>query len=207
MFCSKCGFKLQEDSIFCTKCGEKIHQEIEGSSENHLDSSTYINENTENVHNEVATSNEMPSNIQQPVPKVNSNKSFLVWTIGIAVVVIVGLFLGNYTKSNQVNTIEFSASRDDNGVLGELTNEFGAGDDLHLSFYFPDGKGGEYSIVIEEKTADGGFRMYHSYDGKVPPDWEGVTTSSVAPFETGEYVMKIVKGEEIVAKGSFKVKE
>lgn len=106
-------------------------------------------------------------------------------------------FLNDLFNSGQV---EFGYGESD-GYIVDPSNEFSPDDYIYFSFDFPDGIGGGYSVVIEK--VEGTNYIYDSWDDSVPPDWPGVVTSIYAPVDEGEYILKIIRDQEVIANGTF----
>ncbi|MCU9614340.1 DUF2628 domain-containing protein [Caldibacillus lycopersici] len=87
------------------------------------------------------------------------------------------------------------------GYLTEQADEFSVDDEIYYSFYFPDNRGGEFKVMIEK--VENGVTVYDSWYDEIPPDWPGLISSMYAPQEEGEYVMKIIRDNDIVAEGTF----
>jgi len=91
-----------------------------------------------------------------------------------------------------------------NGEIVDPYQYFETEEEIYYSFYFPDSKGGSYKVVIE-KVNDDSAEIYDSWESEVPPDWEGLYDTFITPSELGEYELKIIKENEVIAKGTFYV--
>lgn len=92
-------------------------------------------------------------------------------------------------------------------VSGEIVmpaSRFSTDDEIFYTFYFPDYKGGKYKIIIE-KVEEDFVTIYDQWEDEVPPDWEGLYNSMLAPAEPGEYMMKVVKNGKVAVKGTFSI--
>lgn len=99
--------------------------------------------------------------------------------------------------------IEFGRSVSD-GIIRERTSVFDERDPIHYVFEFP-GSGGDVEVVLETKEGSVN-EVVERWPLDVPPDWPGVSHSFDAP-EAGEYILKVIKGDRVISKGEFRVKE
>lgn len=120
----------------------------------------------------------------------------------IIYIVISAFILDPALATPELEVIEFGYSEMD-GEIDDPSSKFQKYDEIYYSFYFPSLEGGPYKVVIEK--LEGTESLYDQWDDEVPPDWPGVVASMYAPEEEGDYVMKIIQDNEVVAKGEFSV--
>lgn len=120
----------------------------------------------------------------------------------IIYLVISAFILDPALATPEMEVIEFGYSEMD-GEIDDPSSEFQKYDEIYYSFYFPSLEGGPYKVVIEK--LEGTESIYDQWDDEVPPDWPGVVASMYAPEDEGDYVMKIIQDNEVVAKGEFSV--
>lgn len=90
--------------------------------------------------------------------------------------------------------------------IEDKTNVFHLSDNtIYYGFYFQGGKGGGIIDTVLEDVNSGKV-IYDSGQTKIPPDWQGVCNSIRNPGYKGNFEMKIVKNNEVIAKGKFDVK-
>lgn len=100
-------------------------------------------------------------------------------------------------------TVEFGYHVED----GEITSSvqmFEPNEDVYYSFYFPDQKGGKFTIIIESVQGSTS-QVYEQFEDEIPPGWDGMYNTMRTPEDMGEYVMKIIQNRKVVAEGTFYV--
>ncbi|MCA1321477.1 DUF2628 domain-containing protein [Bacillus tianshenii] len=127
---------------------------------------------------------------------------FLAIFMILVYIVISAFILDPVFATPEVEVIEFGYSEMD-GEVDDPSSEFQIADEIYYSFYFPSLEGGPYKVVIEK--LEGTESLYDQWEDEVPPDWPGVVASMYAPEEAGDYMMKIIQDNEVVAKGEFSV--
>jgi hypothetical protein len=104
--------------------------------------------------------------------------------------------------------IKFSETRVD-GTLSDFTNEFSPGQPLHFNFFLY-GDGSVVEIIIERKHDDGSFSVINRLRKDYPPNWirMDIISTLSAPYEQGEYFMKVINvaDDRVIGKGKFTVK-
>ncbi len=134
-------------------------------------------------------------------------------TSGLGVLLVAGLFIGyvisymfihSTISSLHTETIQFGHVQVNNKLL-ELSDEFSPNDLIYYSFNLRDVTGPQFSVVIE-KLEDGTSFVYDSWNEHVPPEQRVLIGSILAPGEEGQYIMKIVQDERVLARGSFFIK-
>ncbi|MEH7386406.1 DUF2628 domain-containing protein [Bacillus sp. JJ1521] len=98
-------------------------------------------------------------------------------------------------------TVEFGYDVE-NGVITSPVQIFEPNEEVYYSFYFPDQKGGKFTIIIESVQGDTS-EVYEQFEDEIPPDWGGIHNTIRTPEDMGEYVMKVIKNQKVVAKGTF----
>ena len=129
--------------------------------------------------------------------------SYVGLLIGLLFVFVYSMISTNilYPAFAKESTIEFGFEEVD-GTIANPSNRFKPLEEMHYLFYFSGKKGGAFKIVIE-RVEGSSVTLYDSWDDEVPPDWPGVINSIDAPEEEGEYIMKIIKDDKVLAKGTF----
>ncbi|WP_421381676.1 DUF2628 domain-containing protein [Bacillus salacetis] len=124
----------------------------------------------------------------------------------IAIAMMIGyVFLTVFVLEPALTTapVQFGHGEEE-GIITEAADSFEKGESMFFSFDFPDYKGGAYKVVVE-KRENGTEHIFNEWEDEVPPDWPGVITEIYAPEENGEYIMKIIKKDKVIAKGEFTV--
>ena len=137
MYCSKCGWKNDEDAVFCIKCGEQMG----GSAET-----------TSNVLEQEVKEKEL----QENQGKNGNKKVFLLIAVALAIIVIVflvGKGGGETSKNEIVDLYEYRMATEEvlRENLGFEANEFGAYpslDDMIITCM----DGSVYSIVLTDSS-------------------------------------------------------
>lgn len=133
-------------------------------------------------------------------------------TSGLGVLISIGLFIAyivcyslfSIIFSNlHPQPIEFGYHAID-GEIVDVSTEFTPDDMIHFAFYFPDYTGSEFTIVIEKVEGNTTY-IYDYWEEYAPPDWAGFSSAIFAPYEEGEYIMKIIVDDEILAEGTFTI--
>ena len=145
-----------------------------------------------------------PSNIKEKIEKAGGASilsvfyGFIFFILYLAITSIIV-----YPLFSKESPIEFGYDVVD-GTVTNLSDHFKPLEEIYFEFQFPDSKGGE--IKVEIVKSEGSTEvLYTEWDGDVSLDWKGVYSSMEAPEEEGTYIMKIIKNDEIIAKGTFYV--
>ncbi|WP_169891056.1 DUF2628 domain-containing protein [Litchfieldia alkalitelluris] len=139
---------------------------------------------------------------EQLVQSGGKSKLGIFISIGLSILyMIISVYFILPKLSTEV--IEFGFDEIDAEIV-QPSEVFEPNDEMFYSFYFPDMKGGSFMIVIEDVMSSTSS-IYDQWDDEVPPDWLGVTNSMIAPSDEGEYLMKVIKNNKVVAKGTFYV--
>ena len=130
-----------------------------------------------------------------------SGAGVLIAASGLIVFFSCYLWFDSALSSLRIETIEFGYEQA-NGELIEPSNEFRTDDLIYYSFHFPDEAGPEYAVVIE-KVEDNTSFTYDLWKEKVPQERGKFISSLFAPSEEGQYMMKVILDDKIVAEGTF----
>jgi hypothetical protein len=76
---------------------------------------------------------------------------------------------------------------------------------IYYAFNFPGGRGGGMIDTILEDR-DSGRIIYDSGQVQIPPDWKGIVNCVANPNYVGDFEMKVIKNNEVIARGKFKVR-
>ena len=112
MFCTKCGCKLDDDSIFCTECGTKVEDNKEVIKEEK------INKPNEEDSNVSASTESIPTSIEETdktiaKPEVTpKDKKKIIWgaIIVVALVIVISLILNRKPSINLNDYMTITAS-------------------------------------------------------------------------------------------------
>lgn len=128
----------------------------------------------------------------------------------IGVVIAIALTMGSSYVSTfylypalVTEKIEFGISV--SGGFGTFSqNTFQKGEITFYSFDFSRGKGGEFEVVIEQVNGNT-HSLYEKFNEAAPPHWHSFFSEFEMPNESGNYVMKIMMEDEVIASGKFTV--
>lgn len=151
--------------------------------------------------------------IQQLSTAKQLNTQTLVKTGGtsfIGVIIAITLFITYLTcftlirsglNSLRIDTIEFGYEQG-KGEIANLSNEFSPNDLIFYAYDIPERAGTEFYIVIEKIESDNSF-ICDRWKEEVPREGGRIINSIFAPADEGQYVMKIIQDDKIVAEGTF----
>src|SRR5699024_2908490 len=113
--------------------------------------------------------------------------------VGIALMLAYGIISIFVLEPLIVGTPDVAFGHDSaNGEVIDTTNQFEPSEEMHIEFYFDDGKGGPFEVVIEKEEGDSSL-VYENWEDEVPEDWSGVVSILEAPVDEGTYTLKIFK--------------
>ncbi|MFB9279596.1 DUF2628 domain-containing protein [Cohnella cellulosilytica] len=142
-----------------------------------------------------------PAKLKALADKGGTSRGGVFLSIGLVVAYVVIYFFILFPILGKTE-VEFGRSVSD-GIIGERTSVFNERDSIHYMFEFP-GSGGDVEVVLESRggSVNG---VVERWPLDVPSDWPGVSHNFGAP-EAGEYILKVFKGDRVISKGEFTVK-
>jgi len=134
------------------------------------------------------------------------------WVIAIcAIVISISTIMQFSSLGGSLTTVLYGQSPIEFGhtsTSSELQNKtkvfYTTDRNICYEFSFQGGKGGgTIETVLEDVNSS---TVVYSEQNKVPPDWHGMGYSINNPGYKGKFEMKIIKNNEVIAKGKFEVK-